>query len=135
MARNNSSFVVQNPEALTAVLDNAARATSESVLRQAAAAGATVFYREIKVRAMPHYRSGNLENSLLVTYVPEDSVTGKLATYMVGFASKAWYARLLEYGTSKMAAKPFIRPGYEAKKAQAAKAVIEKIQEAVSSGE
>jgi len=132
MARNNSSFVVQNPDALTAALANAARATSESVLRQAAAAGATVFYREIKVRAMPYYRTGNLENSLLVTYIPEDSVTGKLATYAVTFNQKAWYARLLEYGTSKMAAKPFIRPSYEAKKQQAGDAVIAKIQEAVT---
>jgi HK97 gp10 family phage protein len=93
-----------------------------------------VFYREIKVRAMPHYRTGTLEDSILVTYVPEDSVTGKLATYMVAFSRKAWYARLLEYGTSKMAAKPFIRPGFEAKKEQAGKAVIDKIQEAVGSG-
>lgn len=131
MARNVSSFSVQNPDALTAVLDNAASAATESTLRQAAAAGATVFYREIKVRAMPYYRTGNLENSILVAYVPEDSVAGKLATYMVTFNQKAWYARLLEFGTSKMAARPFIRPSYEAKKVEAGDAVINKIQESV----
>jgi HK97 gp10 family phage protein len=131
VARNKSSFVVQNPDALTAALDNAEQAATESTLRQAAAAGATVFYREIKVRAMPYYRTGTLENSILVTYVPEDSVAGKLATYMVTFNQKAWYARLLEFGTSKMAARPFIRPSYEAKKEEAGSAVINKIQESV----
>lgn len=134
MAQNKSSFEVKNPEALTAVLDNAARATSESALRQAAAAGVTVFYREIKVRAMPHYRTGTLENAILVTYVPEDSVAGKLATYMVTFNKDAWYARLLEYGTSKMSAKPFIRPAFDAKKVEAGTAVIEKIQEFANHG-
>jgi HK97 gp10 family phage protein len=134
MARNSSSFTVENPDALTACIDNAEIATAESTLRQAAVAGARVFYTEIKVRAMPYYRTGTLENSLLITYVPEDSVAGKLATYIVTFNQEAWYARLLEYGTSKMAARPFIRPSYEAKKQEAGDAVIDKIQEAVNSG-
>lgn len=151
MAQSKSSFSVENPDALTRVLENAAIATSESVLRQAAAAGATVFYREIKVRAMPHYKSGTLEEGILVTYVPEDSVAGKIATYMVTFSKKAWYARLLEYGhairrksastasqietgSSQVAASPFIRPAYEAKKVEAGQAVIDKIKEAINGG-
>lgn len=134
MAKKQSSFVIQNPQALTDVLERAAVGASEPTLRKAAAAGATVFYREIKVRAMPYYRTGNLEDAILVTYVPEDSVAGKLATYLVGFNKKAWYARLLEFGTSKMAARPFIRPSFEAKKDAAGQAVINQIQEAVNSG-
>lgn len=134
MAQNKSSFSVENPDALTSAIENARLATSESALRQAAAAGATVFYREIKVRAMAHYRTGTLEDGILVTYVPEDSVAGKLATYMVTFSKKAWYARLLEYGTSKMSARPFIRPSYDAKKAEAGQAVINKIKEVISNG-
>ncbi|CAB3795488.1 HK97-gp10 family putative phage morphogenesis protein [Pararobbsia alpina] len=133
MAKRNS-FSVENPEALTDVLRNAAVATSESALRQGALAGARIFYDEILMRAWPHFRTGNLQESLLIVYVPEDSVTGALATYSVTFNQKAWYARLLEYGTSKMAAKPFIRPAFEAKKGQAAIAVINQIQEVVSSG-
>lgn len=132
MAQKNS-FSVENPEALTDVIRNAAEATSESALRQGALAGARVFYNEIMLRAMPHYRTGNLEGALLIAYVPEDSVTGSLATYTVTFNQKAWYARLLEYGTSKMAAQPFIRPSFEAKQEQAGQAVIDKIQEVVGS--
>lgn len=134
MAKNTSSFEIQNPQALTDVLDRAALGGSESALRKGAAAGATIFYREIKVRAMPYYRTGTLEASILVTYIPEESVPGKLATYAVTFNKKAWYARLLEFGTSKMAARPFIRPSFEAKKTEAGEAVIEQIQEAVNNG-
>ncbi|KVR97201.1 hypothetical protein WK28_09455 [Burkholderia vietnamiensis] len=83
---------------------------------------------------MPYYRTGTLEESILVTYIPEESVPGKLATYAVTFNKKAWYARLLEFGTSKMAARPFIRPSFEAKKTEAGEAVIEQIQEAVTNG-
>jgi hypothetical protein len=148
VAKNNSSFVVENPQALTDVLDRAALGASESALRKGAAAGATVFYREIKVRAMPYYRTGTLEDAILVTYIPEESVAGKLATYAVTFNKKAWYARLLEYGhaiarggvdalehgTSQVAARPFIRPAFEAKKEEAGAAVIEQIQEAINNG-
>lgn len=134
MAQNKSSFVVENPQALTDVLDRAALGTSESALRKGAAAGATVFYKEIKLRAMLYYRTGLLEDSIIVTYAPEASVAGKLATYIVTFNKRAWYARLLEFGTSKMAARPFIRPAFDAKKDEAGRAVIEQIQEAINSG-
>ncbi|MCE4541385.1 MULTISPECIES: HK97-gp10 family putative phage morphogenesis protein [unclassified Caballeronia] len=132
MAKN--SVTIENPDALTDVLRNASVAASESALRQAAIAGARVFYREIKVRAMPHYRTGVLENSIKTVFVPEDSVTGEIATYAVTVNQNAWYARLLEFGTSKMAAKPFIRPSYEAKRQEAGQAVINSLQEAVSNG-
>lgn len=132
MAKN--TITVENPSALTDVLANAEVATSESALRQAAIAGARVFYREIKVRAMPHYRTGVLENSIRTVFVPEDSVTGEVATYAVTINQDAWYARLLEFGTSKMAAKPFIRPAYEAKRQEAGQVVINTIQQAVNNG-
>lgn len=134
MATNRSSFTVQNPNALTDVLENAAQATTEAALRKGALAGAFVFYREIKVRAMPHYRTGTLENAIKTAYIPEDSVTGEIATYSVFINQDAWYARLLEFGTSKMAAKPFIRPAYEAKRVEAGAAVSEKILEVVNNG-
>lgn len=132
MAKN--TITMDNPDALTDVLANAGVAASESALRQAAIAGARVFYREIKVRAMPHYRTGMLENSIRTVFVPEDSVTGEIATYAVTINQDAWYARLLEFGTSKMAPKPFIRPSYEAKRQEAGQVVINTIQEAVKNG-
>jgi HK97 gp10 family phage protein len=119
---------------LTAVIDQAAKAATESSLRQAAAAGITVLYREIKVRAMPHYRTGVLEDGIMVTYVPEESLAGVTATYMVTFSKNAWYARLVEYGKSDQAPKPFIRPAFEAKKKAATDAAAAKLQEVINSG-
>lgn len=146
MAKNNSSFSVQNPSALTDVIDAAEYAASESVLRKAAAAGATVFKNEIALRA-PRV-SGQFANGISVAFVPEDSVTGVTATYMVAFVgdvkrkagdtrrpiSRIALARFFEGGTSRMAARPFIRPAYEAKKGEAGNVTINKIQEAVKSG-
>ena len=132
MAQSKSSFSVQNPSALTDVLDRAAIATSESTLRQAAVAGARVFLDEMKLRAPK--KTGNLLDNLIISYDADGSVPGKLATYIVTFSRKAWYARLLEFGTSRMAARPFIRPSFEAKKQEAAQVVIDKIQGAVADG-
>ena len=132
MAGNRSSIVVKNPTALIDVLDRAELATSESALRKAAGAGAGVFRDEIQLRAPRD--TGNLADSAIVFYDKDNSVAGKLATYVVTFTKSAWYARLLEFGTSRMAAKPFIRPAFESMKDQAAQVVIEKIQEVIKNG-
>jgi hypothetical protein len=111
VSNNKSSFAVRNPDALTDVLRTAEIATSEPALRKGALAGARIFLDEIKLRA-PR-RTGNL----------------------VDFNKKAWYARLIEFGTSKMAAEPFIRPAYEAKKTETGTAVASVIQEEVRNGQ
>jgi HK97 gp10 family phage protein len=83
---------------------------------------------------MPHYRTGVLEDGIMVTYVPEESLAGVTATYMVTFSKNAWYARLVEYGKSDQAPKPFIRPAFEAKKKAATDAAAAKLQEVINSG-
>lgn len=139
-------FEIHNPDALTAVLHRAALATAESTLRQAAASGATVFKDEVIIRVPKD--TGELAEGVTVTYIPEESVAGKLATYAVVVTGtypngahghkagmrKSDVARLLEFGTSKMAGEPFIRPAFEAKKSEAGVAVVNKIQEVVNSG-
>lgn len=136
MAR--STFTIENPQALTdglRALDNIA---SEAVLRQAAVAGARVIFDEVKLRApvgdstyerkgAPH-APGTLRNSILIAYDKEVSVPGKLASYIVTWSKDAFYGRFLEYGTSKLSARPFLRPSYEAKKSEAAAAVDAVIQ-------
>jgi HK97 gp10 family phage protein len=133
VSNNKSSFAVRNPDALTDVLRTAEIATSEPALRKGALAGARIFLDEIKLRA-PR-RTGNLVDSALIVYDPEQSVAGKIASYIVTFNKKAWYARLIEFGTSKMAAEPFIRPAYEAKKTETGTAVASVIQEEVRNGQ
>jgi len=135
MAKN---FTVENPQGLTDALRALDNVASESVLRQAAVAGARVIFAEVKVRvpvgsqtwetAKQKRYPGFLRDSLLVAYDKEESVEGKLASYIVTWSKEAFYGRFLEYGTSKMAARPFLRPAYEAKKQAAAAAVDEVIQ-------
>lgn len=124
------SFVVENPQALSDALRRLDDVASESTLRQAAVAGARVFLDEVKLRVP--VRSGLGEESLLIAYDREVSVEARIASYIVTWSKKAFYLRFVEYGTSKMAAKPFLRPSYEAKKSEAARAVAAVFEEKIS---
>lgn len=119
------AFETSNPEALTAQLDALGEAVSESALRKAALAGANIFLAEEKIRIPRDTGAGAA--SLVISYDKEASVTGKIASYVVTWLKDAYYLRFVEYGTSKMAAKPFKRPAYEAKKKAAAQAVADAI--------
>lgn len=131
------SVTIDNPEALTDAINALENVQSESVLRRAAVAGARVLFDEIRARApvgdKEYERSskthppGFLRDSILIAYDKDQSVTGKLAMYLVTWSKEAYYGRFLEYGTSKMAAQPFLRPGFLAKQDAARQAVIESI--------
>jgi HK97 gp10 family phage protein len=140
MAR--SAFVIDNPQALTDSLRALESIASESVLRQAAVAGARVIFDEVKLRApvgVATYERkgtthvpGTLKNSILIAYDKEVSVEGKLASYIVTWSKEAFYGRFVEFGTSKMSAQSFLRPGYEARKEDAAAAVDASIKTKVA---
>lgn len=130
-------FEIVNPTALTDYLDRLETVSSEEVLRQAAVAGARVIHEEVKLRAPvgnayerngATHVPGTLKRSILIAYDDEESVKGHLAIYLVTWSKDAFYGRFVEFGTSHAPAAPFLRPGYEAKKRQAAAAVIEVIQ-------
>ena len=115
---------------------------ARNVLRGAVNAGATVIREEAKTRAPVYSGSpvkgqappGTLKRALYQKQIREKS-SALLQTFFVGVrqgrsAKKtnkgsidAWYARFLEFGTSKMAAKPFMRPAFEAKKEAAVQAI------------
>lgn len=107
-------------------------------MRQAAVAGARVYFDEIQTRArsvarptLQKGRTKHLWETLLIAYKPEDSVTGKRATYMVTFSADGWYVRFLEFGRSKMPAQPIIRPSYEAKQDEASQVTLAKLKGAL----
>ena len=135
------TFAVENPGAFTDVIRALDNIASESVLRQAAVAGARVFFEEMKMRAPVGDREyerkgatiypGFLRDHLLIAFDKEQSIEGRYASYVVTWSKEAFYGRFLEYGTSKMGAQPFMRPSYEAKKAASAEAVDQVIRQKV----
>lgn len=121
---------------LSAELDNITQA-AEKAVRPAAQAGAQVFYDEVKQRvpvsAKAHksgkktYNPGTLRKAIYQAFADKESGDGR-ATYRISFnKTHAFYGRFVEFGTSKMAAKPFIRPAYDAARAKALQAVQERM--------
>ena len=121
---------------LAAKLDSITKAAEEAV-RPAAQAGAQVFYDEVRQRvpvsAKPHksgkktYDPGTLRRAVYQAFANKESGDGK-AMYRISWnKTHAFYGRFVEFGTSKMAAKPFLRPAYDAARAKALKAVQERM--------
>jgi len=121
---------------LAAKLDNITQA-AEKAVRPAAQSGAQVFYDEVKQRvpmsAKPHksgkktYNPGTLRRAVYQAFAERESGDGR-AMYRVSWnKTHAFYGRFVEFGTSKMAAKPFLRPAYDAARARALKAVQERM--------
>ena len=121
---------------IAAKLDSITKAAEEGA-RPAAQAGAQVFYEEVRQRvpvsAKPHksgkktYNPGTLRKAIYQAFADKESGKDK-AMYRVSWnKTHAFYGRFVEFGTSKMAAKPFLRPAYDAARAKALKAVQERM--------
>ena len=121
---------------IAAKLDSITKAAEEGA-RPAAQAGAQVFYDEVKQRvpvsAKPHksgkktYNPGTLRKAIYQAFADKESGQGS-AKYRISWnKTHAFYGRFVEFGTSKMAAKPFLRLAYDAARAKALKAVQERM--------
>lgn len=120
--------------------------SAEVAARPAAQAGIQVYYDEVKARvpvgqSVHHtkgkkqtFQPGNLKASIYQAYVEKESGDGA-ATYRVSYnKKKAFYGYFVEHGTSKMAAKPFIRPSYDARRQDAINAAREELRKRVKVG-
>lgn len=112
MIRFRSTLKGNIPEGLKAF----EKKVAESVIFTGVAAGARVLYEEVKRNASPPRmgeKTGKLQNSIYRVYSPERSPDG-VKTYRVSWnKSKAPHGHLLEFGTSRMPAKPFVRPAFD----------------------
>lgn len=122
-------------DALKKALAQLPKNIGKNVLRGAVNAGATEFKKEAVARAPMD--SGVLKKAVYQKQIKEKS-SDTQQTFYIGVRSgkrskttkkglklDAFYARFVEFGTSKMAAKPFMRPAFEAKK----EAAIEKFKD------
>jgi len=124
---------------------------AKNVMRSAVSAGAAVIRTEIKQRAPVytgkvsdgHPPPGTLKRAVVSKYIREMSSDFE-AVFKVtvrkgkrfnkqgkkeNLSQDAYYAMWVERGTAKMAARPFFRPGYEAKKQEALNAMIQKLKD------
>lgn len=112
------------------------KTVKESVLMSGVAAMARVVYDEVELNASPPRmgrKTGNLGDSIYRVFSPEKS-TGEVKTYNVSWnKKKAPHGHLLEFGTSKMAARPFVRPAF-ARVEDAIKAGKERMRERLGEG-
>jgi len=83
---------------------------ARNILRQAIRAAARQLADEVRTRA-PVGPTGYLSSSIK----SRDS-RGERNQVAAKVATDAFYARFVEYGTSKMAAKPFMRPAFDTQK-------------------
>jgi HK97 gp10 family phage protein len=119
-----------DPSGLYVALDQLQAGVKEQV-RPAAQAGAQVLYEEVLLRVPVSksvrkykgktYAPGGLKASIYQVFSQDNSADGR-ATYHVSWNyKKAPHGHLVEYGTSRAPAHPFLRPAYDAK----AKAALE----------
>ncbi|NPT36254.1 HK97-gp10 family putative phage morphogenesis protein [Paraburkholderia xenovorans] len=156
MARKPDA-TISNPDGFAKLLAQMSEAASESTLRKAAAAGATVIRKEVVLRApvgpFPHLRSGKeyppgtLKKNIFVFHDEgQSSVAGQVQVYGVVIGRDAFYGRIVEkghplsgafakhvkeveFGNSKVEAHAFFRPAVDAKQQEALKAMTDVMQD------
>jgi len=85
---------------------NAAKFKHKMLVKSAEGMGRVCQFVAEKARANAPVRTGAMREAITYTLeVQENAVEG-----IMGVGKKAFYARFIELGTSKLAARPFLRP-------------------------
>ena len=133
MAENSVSVEIRGLKELeTALLELGNAAAGKALFASLMAAGMPIQKTAqslAPISAEPHYRytkgrgkklvpSGTLRKNIARKRLRSDrGETG--AEIAISWRGNAFYGRFIEFGTSKMAAKPFLRPAFDAKKDEA----------------
>jgi HK97 gp10 family phage protein len=119
-------FKLDGDKKLAENLKKINRTAQGRALREAAKQGAEVIVQEAKRRAPVD--TGTLRDSIRSKFVKRrsDSVTVE-----IGPGPKGYYGYFLEFGTSKMAARPFLRPAMDECNQRAAEETQHTMVEAV----
>lgn len=135
-------------------LDKFAEKVNKSAVRVGAQAAAQVFHDQAKANVEPSgkghwfhgtsfkktgqkywFESGTLRNSIYQKFSEDNSRPGH-ATYHVAWNHKKCpYGFMVEFGTSRAAAKPFLRPAYEESKKSAYDHAVEKMHAFLATGQ
>lgn len=122
-----------------AAIDQYGKAVARDVIYSGAATAAAVMRDEVRANVagdrdgMPGVVTGNLRDSIYMARDDESS-SDERATYVVSWnKSRAPHGHLLEFGTSRMAARPFVRPAL-AKLPEAIKLGLQRMRERAAGG-
>lgn len=108
------SFRMQLKGDVTEGIDRMEAQVRASVLVPGAAAMARVFYHEARAQAAKHTKSGALHDAIYRVYDKGDSAAYDQAIYRISWNHrKAPHGHLIEFGTSRAPAYPFIRPAFD----------------------
>lgn len=99
---------------------------AKKALRKAALAGARVVVEAAKVRVP--IRTGKLHDHIVAEAV---NVEPDHVEVNIGPDKEAFYGMFLELGTSKMAARPFLRPALDENQEQVEQAIWDKLGRAI----
>lgn len=117
------------------------REISEKALKSAVRAAAVEVKKEAQRILAPSNKTGTLSRSIYVAIDKERSTPSK-KVYVVGWRKglryretgkkkvnrDGYYGLFVEFGTAKMAARPFIRPAFEKKKTDAVDIIAKRIE-------
>jgi HK97 gp10 family phage protein len=101
------------------------------IIRQALRSGAKVIHSAVK--ADVPVETGALKESLKVRAMRKrkHSYGVMIATSEGWFKGDEFYGAFLEFGTSKMPARPFVRPAFDSEKDNAAKIIVNEIKQGI----
>lgn len=142
MADDYVTVKVLGLKELNAALAELPERIARNALRGAVSAGAAVIRKEARAIApiftgavsQGHPPPGTLKKSVFQKQMSALSgllkqtfavgvITGRSRKGKGGRSANAFYWRFVEFGTAKMAARPFLRPAFEAKKQAAVEAI------------
>lgn len=148
------SIKIEGLKELQQALDQLPKEIQGRPLRSAVSYGAKAVVEDVKSK-VPVGETGILKSAVYRYRSRRDSATGR-ETFFVGIrqgkaqykdtaynrrkgrvgktyktAGEAYYWRFLEFGTAKMAARPFLRPAFEATKSRAVEIIKERLGKAI----
>jgi HK97 gp10 family phage protein len=88
-------------------------AVDGKVLLAGTAAMARTFYYEVKLNAAKHIKSGALYEAIYRVFAKELSAPGRVVYRVSWNRQKAPHGHLIEFGTSRAPAYPFVRPAFD----------------------
>ncbi len=119
-------YKILGGEALDKALSQLPRTVERRIVQKGLKAAAKVIVKDAKTRVAVD--EGLLKKEIRTKAGPKSRGS---VVILIFTSIKAWYAHMIEFGTSKMSAKPFLRPAMDENHSEILKAMGDKIGEEI----